>query len=69
MPPNYPLHQPENKTLQQWSISSINCPTDLEVDVNKGTNGDDMAQLAIGVFVDRVVGYIVNYLVKLGGRG
>jgi acetate kinase len=41
--------------------------TDLGVITKNAEKGDEMAQLAIDIMVDRVVGYIGSYWVKLGG--
>lgn len=42
--------------------------TDFGVITKKAGEGDVMAQLAVDIFVDRVVGYIGTYWVKLGGK-
>lgn len=42
--------------------------TDFGLVTKKAAQGDEMAQLAIDIFVDRVVGYIGSYWVKLGGK-
>src|SRR5579862_3000274 len=42
--------------------------TDFGVVTKKADQGDEMAQLAIDIMVDRVVGYIGSYWVKLGGK-
>lgn len=42
--------------------------TDFGVITKKAAQGDEMAKLAIEIFVDRVVGYIGSYWVKLGGK-
>ena len=42
--------------------------TDFGAITKKAVQGDEMAQLAVDIFVDRVVGYIGTYWVKLGGK-
>jgi acetate kinase len=42
--------------------------TDFGVITKKAAGGDEMAQLAVDLFVDRVVGYVGSYWVKLGGK-
>jgi acetate kinase len=42
--------------------------TDFGVIMKNAAAGDEMAQLAVDLFVDRVVGYIGSYWVKLGGK-
>jgi acetate kinase len=42
--------------------------TDFGVITKKAAQGDEMAQLAVDIFVDRVVGYVGTYWVKLGGK-
>jgi acetate kinase len=42
--------------------------TDFGVITKKAVEGDEMAQLAVDILVDRVVGYIGSYWVKIGGK-
>jgi acetate kinase len=42
--------------------------TDFGVITKKAVEGDEMAQLAVDILVDRVVGYIGSYWVKMGGK-
>jgi len=42
--------------------------TDFGAITKRATQGDEMACLAVDIFVDRVVGYIGTYWVKLGGN-
>jgi acetate kinase len=42
--------------------------TDFGVVTKKAGQGDGMAILAVDILVDRVVGYIGNYWVKMGGK-
>jgi len=42
--------------------------TDFGAITKKAAGGDEMAQLAVDIMVDRVVGYIGTYWVKMGGK-
>jgi acetate kinase len=42
--------------------------TDFGTVSEKAANGDEAAKLAFDIFVDRLVGYIGAYFVKLGGK-
>jgi len=42
--------------------------TDFGVVTKKASQGDEMAQLAVDIMVDRVVGYIGSYWVKMRGE-
>ena len=42
--------------------------TDFGVVTKKAAEGDEIAKLAFDIFVDRVVGYIGSYWVKMGGN-
>ena len=42
--------------------------TDFGAITKRAAQGDEMARLAVDIFVDRVVGYIGTYWVKLGGK-
>jgi acetate kinase len=42
--------------------------TDFGLVTQRASEGDEMAQLAVDIMVDRVVGYVGSYWVKLRGR-
>jgi len=42
--------------------------TDFGAVTKKAEQGDEMAKLAVDILVDRVVGYIGSYWVKMGGK-
>jgi acetate kinase len=53
---------------KQAGWKSLTGTTDFGAITKKAIKGDEMAQLAIDIMVDRVVGYIGSYWVKMGGK-
>src|SRR5271156_6515521 len=53
---------------KQSGWKSLTGTTDMGVITKNAAKGDEMAQLAVDILVDRVVGYIGNYFVKMAGR-
>lgn len=53
---------------KQSGWKALTGTTDFGVITKKATEGDEMAQLAVDILVDRVVGYIGSYWVKMGGK-
>lgn len=52
---------------KQSGWKALTGTTDMGAITKNAAKGDEMAQLAIDILVDRVVGYIGNYYVKMGG--
>jgi acetate kinase len=53
---------------KQSGWKALTGTTDFGAVTKRAAKGDEMAQLAIDIMVDRVVGYIGTYWVKLGGK-
>lgn len=53
---------------QQSGWKALTGTTDFEEIQTKATDGDPTCTLALDMFVDRIVGFIGNYYVRLGGR-
>jgi acetate kinase len=53
---------------KQSGWKALTGTTDFGAVTKRAAKGDEMAKLAIDIMVDRVVGYIGTYWVKLGGK-
>jgi acetate kinase len=53
---------------KQSGWKALTGTTDFGAVTKRASEGDEMAQLAIDIMVDRVVGYIGTYWVKMGGK-
>jgi acetate kinase len=53
---------------KQAGWKALTGTTDFGAITKKAANGDELSQLAIDIMVDRVVGYIGSYWVKMGGK-
>ena len=62
------ITQAEDILNKKSGWKALTGTTDFGVITKKAAEGDEMAQLAIDIMVDRVVGYIGSYWVKLGGK-
>jgi acetate kinase len=62
------ITQAEDILNKKSGWKALTGTTDFGVIMKKAAAGDEMAQLAVDLFVDRVVGYIGSYWVKLGGK-
>src|SRR5271155_2660305 len=62
------ITQAEDILNKQSGWKSLTGTTDFGAITKKAAAGDEMAQLAIDIMVDRVVGYIGMYWVKMRGQ-
>src|SRR5271170_7866754 len=62
------ITQAEDILNKQSGWKALTGTTDFGTVTKRAAQGDEMAQLAIDIMVDRVVGYIGTYWVKLGGE-
>lgn len=62
------ITEAEDILNRQSGWKALTGTTDFGVITKNAAKGDEMAQLAVDIFVDRVVGYIGTYWVKLGGQ-
>src|SRR5271170_3434968 len=62
------ITQAEDILNKQSGWKSLTGTTDFGAITKKAAAGDEMAQLAIDIMVDRVVGYIGTYWVKMRGE-
>jgi acetate kinase len=53
---------------KQSGWKALTGTTDFGAVTKRASEGDEMSQLAIDIMVDRVVGYIGTYWVKMGGK-
>ena len=62
------ITQAEDILNKKSGWKSLTGTTDFGVVTKRAAEGDEMARVAVDIMVDRVVGYIGSYWVKLGGK-